>query len=147
MKTTRWHLYRLADGIFTGQNFSANGLKDSGHMPDAMRANVPFDCGAVAIEGDHDNLSKRVDIESGQIIDYQPPRPSSDHEWHDGVKRWKLNAAAAAKIERVNSARTRIAQLEESQHAHVRAHCIGIAGAAAELQKIHDEIITLQKDV
>lgn len=45
-----------------------------------------------AIEGTYDHLSQRVDLETGDVVDWQPPRPVgdeyTDHEWDTGTKRW-----------------------------------------------------------
>jgi hypothetical protein len=89
----------------------------------------------VVIEGHHDHLTKRVDVATGEVIDYTPPQPS------------KAQAAAADKINRNNAARARILQLEASQHRHVREHCLGISSAADELRKIDEEIFSLRSQV
>lgn len=109
---------------------------------DQLGCNTPSGCGAV--EGLFDHMSQRVDMETGKVVDYQPPKPSADHEWNGETKRWQITAGAADKINRSNAAHSRIAQLEASQHRHVREHCLGIAGAAERLKAIDDEIFSLQ---
>lgn len=48
--------------------------------------------GIGAIEGAYDHLSQRVDIETGEVVDWQPDKPEgdeyTDHEWDAGTKRW-----------------------------------------------------------
>jgi hypothetical protein len=48
--------------------------------------------GLSIIEGAHDPLSKRVNVETGAVEDWRPPQPEgdefNDHEWDDGLKRW-----------------------------------------------------------
>jgi hypothetical protein len=56
--------------------------------------------GLTRIEGGLDHLSQRVDIETGDVIDYQPPAPSDLHEWDASIKRWRLpDAVVAAQAE------------------------------------------------
>jgi hypothetical protein len=133
-----YHFYDLRTGEIHRHSFSA-----SDH--EAVSTNTPPGC--AAIEGQYDREAQRVDISTGQVIDYQPPAPSADHEWNADTKRWQLTAAAADKISRSNAARARIAQLEAAQHRHVREHCLGVAGAAAELKKIDAEISSLESQI
>lgn len=117
--------------------------------------------GHAAIEGHHDHLSKRVvftvekkiDEETGEpievqvpsVVEYQPPQPSSGHEWSEEAKRWRLSAAAAEKINRSTGALARIAQLEASQHRRLREYAIGTPGAFEALKAIDDEIQSLRE--
>lgn len=148
----------IAVSFFHRETGLLNGIQLTASDDEAVLLNTPVD--HLPVNGHHDHLSKRVDVrnpsfiesEDGErvpvfsVIDYKPPRPSSDHEWNDATKRWQLSAAAAAKIDRSDFVKARILQLVECQHRHVREHCLGVAGASLELQKIHDEITTLQKD-
>ena len=137
-----------------------SGLLNGTHLlssdESAVKLNTPID--HVAIEGHHDPLRRRVNVETGELIDYQPPPPSADHVWDDGTKTWQLSAAAAAKIERRRTASGRIAFLESSQHRVVRElnlHLAGVvplakddlAAAQARLKSIHDEISALRADL
>lgn len=38
--------------------------------------------------GDYDGMCYRVDLETGDVVDYQPPQPSPNHVWDVGTKRW-----------------------------------------------------------
>lgn len=148
--------YHKETGLLTGNQLI---VSDN----DMLAANTPAN--HIAIDGHYDNLSQKVDIANPtflettgmdgeavqtpvySVIDYQPPQPSTDHEWNDETKRWQLSAAAAGKINRSNAARIRISQLEVSQHRHVREHCLGIAGAAERLKAIDDEIFSLRSQL
>jgi len=76
-----WHFYEASSGQFMDRAFSgpAHGL----------RANTP--AGHVAWFGDVDFLSQKMDVETGKLVDYQPPRPSEKHYWHTARKRWLLD--------------------------------------------------------
>jgi hypothetical protein len=130
--------YDKATGLLNGVLFTASDEA-------VVALNTPE--GHAAIDGHHDHTRKRVNVDTKEVIDYQPPRPSADHEWNDESKRWQLTEAAADKIVRSNAARARIAQLEASQHRHVREHCLGMPGAANRLKEIDAEIAALRADL
>jgi len=79
-----WHFYDPSTGIFVGKSVS---VRDEDDMllskPDGLEAH----------EGDIDHLSQRVDLATGQLVDYQPPAPSQYHEWNAELKRWRPSAA------------------------------------------------------
>lgn len=134
-----YSFYHKDTGVIHPKKFSTDDLTQlPGNVPSADH---------IAIDGHHDHLSKRFDLETERVVEWVPPAPSADHEWNDEVKRWQLSAAAIAKLNRANAARARIAQLVNSQHEHVRAHCLGKPGAAARLQAIDAEILSLQSDL
>lgn len=108
----------------------------------AVALNTPVD--HIAIDGSHDHLSMRVDISTGELIDYKPPPPSMDHQWDEVTRRWKLNAVAADRLARKVAAGLRIAQLESTQHRAIREHALGFSGAPARLKAIDDEIASLR---
>jgi hypothetical protein len=110
-----------------------------------LKANTPAD--HMAIEGAHDGSRLKVDIETKELIDYQPPRPSPDHDWNGTTKRWELNAAVAAKKAAAAAARSKISSLVTSQHQDVRKHILGDVTALARLQAIDAEISQLEKDL
>ena len=56
----QYSLYDLSTGIFTGRLFTMLSARD-------LEANTPAGCGAV--EGLHDQATKRVDLETGAVID------------------------------------------------------------------------------
>lgn len=109
MKT--YHFYLLSSGLFTGCSFS--GARDM------LEQNTPADCGAHEAP-QVDFLSQRLDLESGKLVDYQPPQPSSDHEWDTVTRRWQLNAARAKAEFDDMEARAEIDRLEQQQARRVR---------------------------
>lgn len=78
MKT--YSFYSTASGMF-------DGLRFRGHEADALRHCPP---GCALIEGAHDRLSQRVDLQSGQVIDYQPAKPEDTElqVWQWIGRRW-----------------------------------------------------------
>jgi hypothetical protein len=51
--------------------------------------------------GHYDGLCQRVDVQTGEVVDYQPPRPSPNHDWDEQTKRWiyvKTDADIAAEV-------------------------------------------------
>jgi hypothetical protein len=125
-------------GLFNGRTLTVTN-------DDAIALNTPPD--HIAVEGRHDHLSKRVDIATGQVIDYEPPAPSEDHEWNTETKRWQLSAAVEAKAQARAAAAARIAELEASQHSVVRDLLLGGLAARPRLQAIADEIAKLNADL
>lgn len=141
---TTWHFYRLADGIFEGRSFTSSD-------EEALALNTPEGFGA---RGDVlDWESQRVDIETGELVDYQPPAPDDDHEWiHDDedgnrVRRWVLKPEVAERRAVKAAAIERIAELEKKQERAIREHVLGIElteedieAGAMTLQQIEDAI-------
>lgn len=109
-----------------------------------VEANTPR--GHVAIEGFFDHLSQRIDIERNQIVDYQPPSPSVDHEWDATSKRWALSVAAKEREEVRANASVRIRMLEEAQHRPMRELALDPSNAEArkKLDAIESEIASLR---
>lgn len=121
--------------------------------PYLIALNTPDD--HIAIDGHHDHLSKRVDIdrEDGAdpiytLVDWIPPSPSAYHDvWNPTTKRWELNAEAQEKLNRSESARGRTAELEKAQHQTTRELLLGDESARKRLQEIHDEIESLKEQL
>jgi hypothetical protein len=63
-----------------------------------LAGNTP--AGHVAIEGRFDHLSQRVNLQTGQVEDYQPPAPAADElrtwAWNDATRRWAASPTDAA---------------------------------------------------
>ena len=110
--------------------------------PDDWRPNIPASC--AAIEGIHDHLSQRVDVDTGQVIDWQPLQPDADHEWNTDSRRWQLKVDVAATIERDLWARHRIQELEAKQARRVREI---LAADDPTLTAIDQEIATLRDEL
>lgn len=68
-------LYDLQTGLFVGREVIGNAA--------AIEANTPPGCGVM--EGQHDHLSRRVDLTTGKVIDWIPPQPADTplhtHVW------------------------------------------------------------------
>lgn len=128
-----WSFYDPASGMFVGRTFS-------GH-PSMLKANTP--AGLLAIEGAHDHLSQRVDLETGEVVDYQPPSPGPDYEWFN--RRWILSAAAAAREATRRETLSEIAELERRQPRVIREVMLGVdPEATARLAKIESDIVALR---
>jgi hypothetical protein len=155
---SRFHFYHHETGVLHSNTI----VIDAPNAEAVAQLNCPAD--HKPIEGDFDPLSQRVDVSVTpeivdainvhgqvqgkrsvhQVIDYQPPAPSADHEWNAETKRWRLTAAAQAKIQGREAAQARIRELEDSQHLHVREMLLGSLSARPRLQAIADEIAALQ---
>jgi hypothetical protein len=118
--------YDVASGLFHGNQLIASD-------DELIAANTP--AGHIAIDGHHDRLSKRVDLATGQVVDYTPPAPSA-----------QLLALQAAG-DRRKAALARIAQLEASQGRAVREAIIDPIGGLSRLKAINDEIAALRGDL
>lgn len=135
MKT--WHFYDLETGLFTRQRLAASDAA-------LVDANTPAGCGAFA--GDVDPDSMRVDLDTGQVVDWQPPAPSEEHQWNADARRWELPPEAAKREAEGIDAQRRIEALELQQLRPLRELLIdqSSAPARAKLAAIEDEIATLR---
>jgi hypothetical protein len=134
----QFHFYDASTGVLHASSIVINA-------PDAEKnaaANCPPD--HEVVEGTLDPLSQCVDVATGQVIDYQPPAPSSDHIWSTDSKRWQLSGAAQGKLDARSHAVDRIAALEASQHRVMRELALGSATALARLKSIDAEIVALR---
>lgn len=96
--------YQKETGLFNAIHLTTS---DEG----TIALNIPP--GNASVDGHHDHLSKQVDIATGQVIEYQPPRPSEQHEWNASTKRWQLTAAALEQNKKRPEALARIAALDD----------------------------------
>lgn len=132
------HCYRKSDGIFTGRVVG-------GPRKQLLLVNETDEIGLA--EGVTDPMSQRVDIQSGALIDYQPPAPDTDHYWNVEVRRWNLKPEIAERNQRRTTAQARIDALERKQPRALREIVLGRLGAAERLQDIDNEIAELRKDL
>lgn len=101
MKT--WTLYDAATGMIRPGALTCSDAQ--------IAANVPE--GYAALEGAFDPLSQAVDLNTGQVVDYQPPAPADDElrtwAWDAETKRWAaqptLAALKDAKLAEIKAAR------------------------------------------
>lgn len=133
-----WSFYELASGLLSGHRFG-------GDQRD-LAANTPDGCGARL--GAHDHLSQRVDLSTGQVVDWQPPAPPDDdfttHRWHADTKRWVGHPTPAA-IERDRRAAlvTRMVAVEARQNRAMRELALDPSSLPAKQQL---ELIDCQLD-
>lgn len=85
---------------------------------DLVELNTPADY--IAIDGHHDPDQYRVDVSTGELVDYQPPQPTINHEWNTDTRRWQLTGAELERKQKRPDALARIAELEAHQHRLVR---------------------------
>jgi hypothetical protein len=98
-----YSLYDKATGIFPGTKLSCDDQY--------LQQNVPG--GMSPIAGDYDDLSQRVDLATGAVINYQPPAPLNDTTqtwaWDVPTSRWvsvkTLAALQSDAWNRIKSAR------------------------------------------
>jgi hypothetical protein len=117
-------------------------LTASDYKPVAL--NTPPD--HFEVDGHHDHLSTRVDFATGNVIDYQPPAPSVDHEWNANTKRWVVKAAVVAARDAQKVARAQIAKLEAQGVRATREMLLGMAGAHDRLAAIEASIAELRQE-
>lgn len=90
------------------------------------------------IEGQFDPLSQRVNLATGEVIDYQPEQPSADHEWNVDARRWRLKPEVVERNNQRATAQQTIATLEAQQPRAMRELAIdpNNADALQRLQSI-----------
>ena len=139
-----FHYFDTATGVI---HPDAIAINSSVGVEEAAAANCPP--GHKVIEGHFDRLSQRVDVATGEVVDYQPPPPSPDHEWEPVSKRWRLSAAATEREGRQAAVRAQIIALEQAQARPVREVALGIGGADARqrLAAIEGQIAELRKQL
>jgi hypothetical protein len=121
------HFYDLKTGIFTGSTFSFFASVDES----IVEANTPEGCRA--IEGSFDHLRQRVDIETGEVVDYQPPQPDEFHEWNDETKRWQLTAQRVQDIQEDALARLQMDDLDRRTMRVLLEDKLGIKPTKADI--------------
>jgi hypothetical protein len=128
--------YHRQTGLFHGRNLMTDD-------PSLIGPNTPPE--HIAIEGHHfDPVSQRVDVETGEIVDRQPPQPSTDHHWNTTIRRWQLKPEVVAKEDERRNALERIRYLELKALRSLREHALGQAAAIDRLKTIDDEINKLR---
>ena len=105
-----YYFYNSTTGVFSPIAFSGN-IVDVG-------INTPG--GHTAIEGEFDHLAQKIDLQTGQVVDYQPPAPSNDVNnmwaWDAPTKRWAATPTLSAlKTVRVAEVQAAIEAQEKSQ--------------------------------
>lgn len=70
--------YNLQDGIFDGDTIICSERHLEMNIPEGYSCRV----------GVFDHLSQKIDLETGEVVDYIPPQPSENHQWNAEKKRW-----------------------------------------------------------
>lgn len=112
-----------------------------------LECNIP--AGHKAVPGNFDLLSNRVDLETGNVVPYQPPRPSDDHDWDTQTMRWrKSDDVQDWELKRI-AAIQKIELLEKQQARPLRElrKNANDAEANRRLDEIDAEITELRKIV
>jgi len=126
--STYIHFYDASSGLFTGVSMHTNLT-----APQAVKAfiaeNTPKGHGAYV--GYVDALSQKMDLATGQLVDYRPPAPSPRHEWNQATKRWQRPVGLKR-----SAALARIAELEKGQHRTVRETLIRACHAVDALKEV-----------
>lgn len=96
-----WSFADQDTGLFTGRSFS--GPESS------LPANTPP--GTIAVPGMHDPGSARLDLETGEVVDWQPPKPADTElatwRWDDESRRWVAEPTTEAHWRVVRAERDR----------------------------------------
>ena len=139
-------IYNVSTGAFTGQEVVANNEH-------SLRINTPDGC--AAIEGQHDHLSKRVDLATGEVVDWIPPAPPDTDletfEWDNAPKRprWVSKPTAKA-IKQGKQARVqeRMDRLEAKQARPLRELLLdpNDAQARAKLAALEAQLAALRNE-
>lgn len=106
------HFYDAKTGLFSGVSIHTN-ITEGKVLNKFIGENTPPGNGHYI--GYVDPLSQKMDLETGQLIDYRPPQPSPRHEWNPSTRRWQRQVALKR-----SEALARIADLERGQHRTVR---------------------------
>lgn len=140
----QFHFYDNATGVLHAKRIATDADTDAARS--FAEANAPP--GHHYIEGTYDHLSQRVDVETGKVVDYQPPAPSGDHVWNTDIKRWVLSDEARIKTDKRESALQQITALEAKQPRILREIFLKEGdGAEKRLHDIEEQIIELRKDL
>ena len=130
----RFHFYHRESGEFHRDWFMTDVER-----PGILERHTPPE--HIALEGDYDRLSQRVDVTTGKVVSYQPAAPSADHEWDAGTKRWVLKPTVAAARDSRSHAIAEILRLERDvQPRVVRELLDGEAGAKERYEALKVKI-------
>jgi hypothetical protein len=133
-----WFVYRLADGLFTGEVQSAKKID---------KVAIPEGCGRTQDASDWQ--SQRVDLASGAVINFQPPspEPSEDFTWNADTRRWEATQDALTRQATARTAQAEIGALELASLRPLREMMLGVLdtrGAINRLEDIEEKIRELR---
>lgn len=85
-----YSFYDKVSGLFTGRVFIGD--------EESLSVNTPES--SMAIEGQFDSMSKKVDVKTGKVVSYKPPSPGDNEfekfSWDAVSLRWKSNPTNAS---------------------------------------------------
>lgn len=87
---------------------------------------------------------ERVVATAAHVVDYQPPAPSTDHEWNPATRRWQLTAVATAAAADRARLTAELAALEKKTPALLRAVALKRDGALEALTAQDSAIKSLE---
>lgn len=150
-----WHLYRLVDGGILGRTFSTiSADRGDPQVSAVLEANTPAGHGVVT--GVVDWESQRVDLSTGAVVDWQPPRPADEAmrtwTWNEQARRWlPVPTLAALRAARVSEAQAAIVGAEAAQARPARELALAAAlgqpapaAALVRLQRLDDSVNALR---
>ena len=116
----------------------------SGYTDRDIEINTPDGCGA--IEGKYHAGSQRVDLETGEVVEYQPPQPDADHEWNNDARGWVLRPDVVAERARRAAVLAQIIALESKQARPLREFAVNPNNAHARelIAQIESQIAALR---
>ena len=93
-------IYDAETGLFNGTRIDCLSV-------DTLTQNTPP--GHAAMAGNFDYMSQRVDLSTGEVVDWQPPAPPDDEwqtwSWHVDSKRWRATPTTAATARQMRTER------------------------------------------
>jgi hypothetical protein len=100
-------------------------------------------------EGAFDHLCERVDLATGEVIEYQPDRPDEYHEWDEKIKRWRKRVDVQQREAAKARAQTKINEIEIKQLRSMRELALDPANSAAKarLEQLETQVAELRKDL
>jgi hypothetical protein len=149
-----WSFYDRETGLFRQKRVTCPDNFD-------IRSKTPDGC--CAIEGTFDPLSQRVvmsepvygdgidGLSQPVVVDWQPPRPSEDHEWDADRRRWVLRPSVAERRSRKGAAESRSAEVDRKSIRALREAVIALLPEGdpvrARLLEHEAEIAPLRPDM
>jgi hypothetical protein len=138
---TQFHFFHVDTGVLHGTSVVTN-VADEKEAHAFAKSNAPD--GHDVIAGSYSSEKHRVDVATGNVLDYQPAAPPVDHEWNATTKRWQLPATTMAALEYRQFALEAIAKLEASQARAVREALLGVPGTLDRLKVLDAQIAALR---
>jgi hypothetical protein len=140
---SRFYFYDETTGILNAScmMIHAQNAKDTAQL------NCPAGHKVIAAASNIDALSQRVDIATGEVIDYQPPQPSADHEWNADRKRWTVKPHIEAAQQARTDALVAISRLETQALRAMREALLGQTSAFGRLAILDAQIAELRKNI